>query len=183
LDSTQRQPRDPVTEFLAQEHERREGLVFGRYRGLVREIGTGANLGLIKVIIPGIYGSRELSPWAEPAPALAGPGYGALILPQEDDYVWVDFEEGNPSSPVWSGACWASPEEVPSDLGPQARGLRSPQGHRVIVDDENDSIQIIHRTGARLVIEDKTITLQAAKGKIVLSESGIDFNDGAAKVD
>lgn len=177
------QPRDPVTELLAREHERREHLVFGRFRGLVREIGTDSQLGLLKVEIPKVYGPGELSPWAEPSPALAGPGYGALILPQENDYVWVDFEEGDPSQPIWSGACWASPDEVPAELGPQARGLRSPRGHRAIIDDENDRIHIVHRTGAEIILGDNEITLRAGTGKIVLSQSGIDFNDGAATVE
>ncbi|MEQ9498473.1 MAG: phage baseplate assembly protein V [Deltaproteobacteria bacterium] len=168
---------------LARILERFESRYYGKYRAQVKEIGSGDQLGLLRVELPDVYGRGQLSPWAEPCVALAGDKYGALALPQDEDWVWIDFIAGDRSAPVWTGASWSNASELPDEVGPKVRLFRTPAEHRVVIDDDKNEIKVVHKSGAHLTIGDNTITLEAGGAKVVVDGGGVTFNDGAAKVD
>jgi uncharacterized protein involved in type VI secretion and phage assembly len=69
---------------------------FGIYRGIVIDNDDPAGLMRIKVRVPTVLGTSES--WAA---ACAPPG--ATLLPDIDTEVWIEFERGDPSFPVWMG--------------------------------------------------------------------------------
>lgn len=153
---------------------------FGKYRGLVQDVDDPDNLGRITAQVPEVYGDID-SPWAVPAVPFAGKDHGLILLPEVGDGVWIEFEAGDPSRPIWTGGWWAS-GEMPSDGGPLKRALVTTKGHKIILDDDGGTLQLVHSGGAELTMTDSDITLKIGSSQIVLSASGVDINNGALKV-
>jgi uncharacterized protein involved in type VI secretion and phage assembly len=81
--------------------------------------------------------------------------------------VWIEFEQGDPDYPIWSGCWWDSAAEVPPAL------LAPPY----------KKVMIMTAGGHSIVLDDTPgvggITLQTSGGqKIVLSATGLEINDG-----
>lgn len=83
------------------------GRYFGKWRARVTDSTTDPKkLGRIKTICPSVLGNQELG-WALPCPPTGGGvNTGQLRLPLKNDYVWIEFEEGDPSQPIWSHGPW-----------------------------------------------------------------------------
>ncbi len=161
---------------------------FGKYRGIVQEVGEGDDLGKIKAEVPEVYGRGErdeggtvISPWALPCVPFAGQNHGLVVLPEEGDGVWIEFEAGDPSRPIWTG-CWWADGEMPKAGGPQTRVLVTSGGHGVVLDDSDNKLQLLHSGGAELTMTDNDITLKIGQTQIVLSSSGVNINNGAFEV-
>lgn len=154
---------------------------FGKYRGLVTEVGEGDDLGKIKTRVPEIYGDENISPWALPSVPFAGQDHGLVVLPEEDDGVWIEFEAGDISRPIWTG-CWWADDEMPEPASPQARILVTTAGHKVVLDEEENKIQLLHPDGAEITMTDSDITIKIGSTQIVLSSSGVNINNGAFEV-
>ncbi len=180
---------------------------FGKYRGIVREVGEGDDLGKIKAEVPEVYGWGEepsqkslgglatksqandtrdeggtvIYPWALPCVPFAGQNHGFVVLPEEGDGVWIEFEAGDPSRPIWTG-CWWADDEMPKAGGPQTRVLVTSGGHGVVLDDSDNKLQLLHSGGAELTMTDNDITLKIGQTQIVLSSSGVNINNGAFEV-
>jgi hypothetical protein len=81
---------------------------FGKYRGIVESNSDPMLMGRIIVTVPAVLGLMPSS-WALPCvPYVSGSLYK---LPPVGTHVWVEFEQGNADSPIWSG-CWAGVDGV-----------------------------------------------------------------------
>ena len=154
---------------------------FGKYRGLVTDVGEGDDLGKIKARVPEVYGEDNISPWALPSVPFAGQDHGLVVLPEEADGVWIEFEAGDISRPIWTG-CWWADDEMPEPAGPQARVLVTSAGHKVVLDEEENKMQLLHPDGAEITMTDSDITIKIGATQIVLSSSGVNINNGAFEV-
>jgi hypothetical protein len=103
------------------------------------------------------------------------------MLPKKNDGVWIEFEGGRPSHPLWSGF-WYSRNEIPSPGGEDVRVLVTPKGLKLVLDDDAKKLQLLHPGGAELTMTDNDITLKIGQASIVLSASGVAINDTAFKV-
>ena len=65
------------------------------------------------VQVPDVEGLLPSS-WAMPCLPFAGKQMGAYMLPQIGSGVWVEFEQGDPDYPIWSGCWYGSVAEVPA---------------------------------------------------------------------
>jgi uncharacterized protein involved in type VI secretion and phage assembly len=154
---------------------------FGKYRGIVEDVEDEEKLGRIIAKVPSVLGDVN-SNWALPAVPFAGPGHGFVVLPKKGDGVWIEFEGGDVSKPIWTGCWWAS-GEMPAPGGPQERVLVTPEGLKVVLDDAQKTIQLLHPDGAEISLTKSAITLKIGTStKIVLSDAGVDINNGALKV-
>ncbi len=82
---------------------------FGKYRAIVTDpLSDSLKIGRIKVKCPVVLGDEELA-WALPSPPTGG-GFntGELVLPRKGDYVWVEFEEGDPERAIWMHGPWGN---------------------------------------------------------------------------
>lgn len=153
---------------------------FGKYRGIVEQIGTADKLGLITATVPEVLGT-EPTPWARPAVPFAGPQHGLLALPEQGDGVWIEFEAGDLSKPIWTG-CWWADKEIPKPAAEKVRVFATSNGQQLVFDEDADEISLVHGGGASIKLTANDITLALGSKKIVISSSGVSINDGALEV-
>lgn len=164
--------------LLVETAEAQRSRYFGKYRGRVREVDE--DLGRITALVPELFGLEE-SCWAMPSVPFAGSNHGLVFLPERDDGVWIEFEAGDLSRPIWSGFWWAE-GEMPRPGSKTARVLVTPGGHKLVLDDEGEKVQLLHSGGAELTLGKSYIRLKLGSAQIVLTSSGVSINGGALNV-
>ena len=144
---------------------------YGKYRGIVEDNKDPLMMGRIKATVPDVLGEQE-SGWAMPCAPFGGKGMGFFALPSVGANVWIEFEQGDPDYPIWSGCWWSDATEMPPLL------LTPPYKKVMVVTEGGHSITLDDSPGLG------GITLQTKGGqKIVLSEIGliqIDNGQGAS---
>lgn len=153
---------------------------FGKYRGLVKDVNDSENLGRIVAQVPEVYGD-ENSPWALPVVPFAGKNHGLVVLPEVGDGVWIEFEAGDPSRPIWTG-CWWGCEEMPKPGGTKTRVLATSGGHKFILDDDKKELRLLHSGGSEITMTENEIMLKIGSTQIILSARGVNINNGAFEV-
>src|SRR4029077_15897615 len=108
----------------------------------------------------------DAATWALPCLPLAGDGMGAYLIPEVGAGVWIEFEAGDPSYPIWSGCYWGD-GQTPTDNGgsdasPTLKVIRSKQGLMVTMDDENQVVTVSDEDGNNVV------TIEVMAGKITV---------------
>jgi len=142
------------------------GKFYGKYRGQVTDINDPLMIGRIRAKVPDVMGEEE-SGWAMPCAPFGGSGMGFFALPVVDAGVWIEFEQGNPDYPIWSGSWFGSQTEIPTDL-------LSPPYKKVMIKTEG---------GNSIVLDDTPgaggITLETSGGqKIKILATGIEIDNG-----
>lgn len=84
----------------------------GKYRGTVFNNIDPENRGRIQAIVPDVQGTIPTT-FALPCLPAAGKGSGTFIIPEIGAGVWIEFEQGNPDYPIWSGCFWGGTIELP----------------------------------------------------------------------
>lgn len=75
---------------------------FGKYRGICLNNIDPLLRARLKVQVPDVLGIAE-SNWAEPClPFAPGETFG-VTTPPPGTALWVEFESGDPTMPIWSG--------------------------------------------------------------------------------
>lgn len=104
-----------ITEVFANKNDDK---IFGKFRAVVKNLEDPEKLGRIKVECFEIYG-EDLSPWAWPCLPYGGSNNnGIFFLPEIGSGVWIEFEQGHASNPIWVGTWWTKPDgvnEVPKE--------------------------------------------------------------------
>ena len=172
-----------VLEEVVERLARRDAeLFFGKYRGVVLDNDDPDQQARLKVQVPAVMGETEVG-WALPALPFAGPGHGLVMLPEVGAMVWVEFEAGHVDFPIWSGCFFSGNQSRPQPEAPTARLVASVNGHRIVFDDQADTLVVEHSGGAKVELTRTEITLEITPCKIVLGQTGtIDFNDGVVKI-
>ncbi len=152
---------------------------FGKYRGIVKEVGDDAELGYIKAIVPAIYGDEIESPWAVPSVPFAGAGHGLVALPEVDDGVWIEFEAGDISRPIWTGFWWAD-GEMPDPKGTLVRTFITTAGHKLVLDDDAGEVILLHSDGAEMKMTGSDIEISIGQASIKLSDGEISLKVGSS---
>lgn len=75
---------------------------YGKYRGLVVENIDPLQMGRVLLQCPDVLGAIPSS-WAMPCVPAAGIQAGIFIVPPIGSQIWVEFEQGNPDYPIWTG--------------------------------------------------------------------------------
>jgi uncharacterized protein involved in type VI secretion and phage assembly len=162
----------------------------GKYRGTVVNNIDPLQTGRLLVQVADVSGILP-STWALPCLPFAGPGTGLYAVPPIGSQVWVDFEQGNPDYPVWTGCFWGSTPEVP------ALALAGPPGvpqvvvqtvglNALMVSDvpgPTGGILLQLATGALISVSDSGITISNGQGaSIILEGPTVTINGGALVV-
>ena len=162
-----------MAEFIRTRH-------FGKYRGIVSNITDPQNVGRIRAKVPAIFGEEE-SPWAMPALPFAGPKHGLVLLPEVNDGVWIEFEAGDPASPIWSG-CWWARDQMPEPKGETIRLLATSKDHKILINDQEDKIILEHSSKATITLSNGEISLKVDACEIKITASEVNINNGMVKV-
>jgi hypothetical protein len=169
-----------MEQLLVQMAEHDQSHFYGKYRGIVRDIGDDDGLGRIKAEVPAVF-EDQLSPWALPAFPFAGKGHGLVLLPEVGDGVWIEFEAGDLNRPIWTG-CWFASGERPDPTTSKARVLVTSAGHKIVLDEDQDQIQIQHPGGAEFTMSSSEIVLKIGTCELKITQSEINLNNGMVKV-
>jgi uncharacterized protein involved in type VI secretion and phage assembly len=169
-----------LEDLVVQIAERQNSRHYGKYRGIVTDISDPDTLCRIKATVPAVY-QDETSPWAMPSFPFAGPQHGFVALPEVGDGVWIEFEGGDISFPIWTG-CWWGANQVPSPQGEKIRMLATSAGHQVLIDEDANEIKLVHPGGAEISLTDSAISLKLGSCELKISSTDIDLNNGMVKV-
>jgi len=171
---------------------------YGKYRGTVLNNLDPMQLGRIQVQVPDVGGLIPSS-WAMPCFPITGKQMGAYMIPQIGTGVWVEFEQGNPDYPIWSGCWYGLAAELPLAAlagNPAAPSLilQSTLQNAVIISDlppappppvmppapTTGGIILRSTTGASIVVNDAGIFISNGKGAIIsMMGPNILVNNGA----
>jgi len=160
--------------------ERAGSTYYGKYRGIVTDVDDPNNQLRIRATVPAVLGEHACG-WAMPAAPFAGDGHGMVMLPKVGSGVWIEFEAGRLDSPIWSGAWWADGER-PDPQGAGVRVLVSEKGHKLILDDENDELKLVHGSGPEIKLTGDEIVLSCGSCEIKIANDNISFNNGQIKI-
>lgn len=169
-----------VVELAAQVRER----FYGKYRGVVSNVDDPEQIGRIKVQVPEVLGSVE-SPWALPCTPYPGMGEGFYAIPPVGAGVWIEFEAGDPSRPIWTGG-WFGRSDPPADETgktpvPALKVLRTGQGLLLAFDDDLKTIALSDDSGSNLLkikVNEGLLRIQAAT-KIIVEAPLIELVENA----
>jgi hypothetical protein len=154
--------------------------LFGKYRGVVDSIEEGDDLGIISVKVPDVFGADFVVERVRPCSPFAGNKHGFVAIPESGDGVWVEFEAGNPSLPIWTGFWWAD-GEIPEPKGPLVRAFITSKGHKLLLNDDADEVQLLHAGGPEITMTDNDITIQIGDTSIKLTASDLILKVGASQ--
>jgi len=152
----------------------------GLYRGIVRENEDPAGLGRIKAQVPSVLGNVE-SGWCMPCVPYAGPEVGLAFLPEVGSGVWIAFEGGDVSYPIWVGCYWRK-GELPSDVAPDVKVLVTKAPLEIKLDDGAQSITITDSSGNAVTLDGSGIKLSHGEQQVLIDDASVSVNEGALEV-
>lgn len=147
------------------------GRYYGTYRALVLNNEDDQNQGRILVHIP--YVQTGIKAWAYPKSIGGGLGYGfKYLMPPKGEFVWIEFEYGDPARPVWSYHPWAQ-GEMPEELkSPNVIGLVTPKGHYITLneaaEEDEDILTIQLEEGMSIKAGLEKFSLEIPEGVTVI---------------
>jgi hypothetical protein len=144
---------------------------YGKYRGIVKTVMDGGDLGKLIVKVKEVYDDKD-SPPAWPCAPFAGAGYGLVALPEEGDGVWVEFEAGNPSRPLWTGGWWTD-GSIPDPAAPRVRVWVTKGNLKIVLDDDGKELRLEHPGGAAISLTDDSLELSFNSTTVTLDDDGI----------
>jgi hypothetical protein len=153
--------------------------LFGKYRGTVESVAEGDDLGIISVRVPAIWGKERVIKKVWPCSPFAGSKHGFVAIPEPGDGVWVEFEGGITSRPIWTGFWWGD-GAMPEPKGKLVRTFITSKGHKLVLDDDEDSnkVMLLHKDGAELTMTDQDITIKIGDASAKLTSSDITLSAG-----
>jgi uncharacterized protein involved in type VI secretion and phage assembly len=162
----------------------------GKYRGTVFNNVDPKQQGRLQAVVPDVLGSTPSS-WAMACVPFTGSQAGLWTVPPVGAGVWIEFEQGDPDFPVWSGGWWGSAADPPA----LALSVPPPVSHVVLQTTGQNTISISDApgpagglllkstTGAVIMVNSLGITLSNGQGaSIVLSGPAVTVNNGALMV-
>lgn len=157
---------------------------YGKYRGLVTDNQDPKNLGRIRARVPEVLGTVETG-WALPALPYASNNEGFYTIPPAGAGVWMEFEAGDVSRPLWTGTWWGDNQLPQNESGtkatPTMKIWRSAKGLMVVLDDDAQTITLSDSGGSNLVkiqAQSSQINVQATT-KVVVDAPQIELVSGA----
>lgn len=151
---------------------------YGKYAGTVTEVEEDTMR--LRAKVPAVFGDQP-SGWAMACVPYAGEGYGIAFLPETGCGVWIEFEAGDVSRPIWSGCYWREGEK-PSDAAAKVKVLQTKEGAKIVFDDEEKSITISDSNGNEIKIGDSGIKLSRGSMTVEITESAVKINDSSLEV-
>ena len=167
---------------------------YGKYRGTVLNNIDPEQRGRIMAVVPDVFGIAPTS-WALPCVPLAGKQEGTYMVPQIGAGVWIEFEQGDPDFPIWTGGFWGIAAEVPAlalvppPIPPGQNIVIQTSGQNMLAVSDaaptpiSGGIVLKSTTGAMIVVNDSGIYINNGKGaSILMVGPNVTINNGALVV-
>ena len=137
---------------------------FGKYRGLVTDNNDDQlKRGRLRVQVPQVLGLQEV--WALPCVTYAGKDVGFFAMPPIGTVVWVEFEAGDPSFPIWTGCTWALGDIADADAIPTVKFLKTDK-FTIRIDDDGGELRIEDTNGTQIVITPSNLLIKSSTSKV-----------------
>ena len=158
--------------------ERLRTRFYGKYRGIVSAVEPKTMR--IKAKVPSVLGEVDTG-WCMPCVPYAGPGVGFAFLPDEGSGVWIEFEGGDVSFPIWVGGYWRQGEfpADPGDAADRVKVIVTKASHKVKFDDGDGTAA---NKGTITLSDPNNNTVTLGSSGITLSGSSVSVNGDALKV-
>jgi uncharacterized protein involved in type VI secretion and phage assembly len=170
----------------------------GKFRGTVVNNVDVKGIARLQVQVPDVS-PLPLVGWALPCAPVGGIQNGFVAVPPIGSGVWVEFEQGDPDYPIWTGCFWGSAAEVPSRSKPvtvpllQSITLQTPLRNSVVISDlpgPAGGVQIRTGTESKINVTDVSIEIDNGKGASIqlvgpvirINASLVNINNGALTI-
>ncbi len=150
---------------------------YGKYRGIVT--GVDASTWRIQASVPNVL-PNGTSGWCMPCVPYAGPQAGFLMLPEVGSAVWIEFEGGDPSYPIWSGMFWSA-GDIPSNASASVKSIVTSAGS-IAFNNDQSSITLTDAQNNTVVLDQSGITSTSGSNSVAVGTSSVSVNDGAMEV-
>lgn len=157
--------------------ERVRGRYYGKYRGTVVDVDAGTMR--IKASVPSVLPGVSTG-WCMACVPYAGPNVGVVMLPEVGSGVWIEFEGGEVSYPIWTGCYWRS-GEVPSQASATVKSLIAKAGS-LALDDDAGSVTLTDAQQNTVTLDSDGVTSTSGSSSVAIGASGVSVNDGALEV-
>lgn len=159
-----------IKELLMERGIESLGRFYSIYRGMVVDNNDPNHMNSLQVAIPEIQGGIIV--WALPFGQHGGLKTGFKYLaPEIGDTVYIMFEYGNPSKPLWTYHGFGL-KQIPEELDdPNKMGIITPNGNLVILDETSGELKVFTE-GNITIKSNKVIQFQdgANEGLIKIKE-------------
>ncbi|MET9561874.1 phage baseplate assembly protein V [Streptomyces tauricus] len=165
----------------------------GKFRGRVVDNDDPLRIGRVRAEVPDVLGD-EPSTWALPCLPFTGPESGQFVVPPPGAGVWVEFEQGDPSFPIWTGCWYGAAEELPPDARRELAAssankpvvVQTPLAHKLVMSDTTGAGQGIllqAQDGAYIrITRDAVVIATGAGAEVVLRGREVTINEGQLTV-
>jgi uncharacterized protein involved in type VI secretion and phage assembly len=183
-----------LNNFLLDFHQAQLAKVWGKYAGKVADNADPEQMGRLKVTCDAIFGAETV--WAVPCVPYAGKGVGFYFIPPKDAGVWIEFEGGDTSRPIWTGCYWAK-GELPSDAASADIKLIVTDKASLKIDDSSGEVVLQNQNDAKTTWADdvKTeagsathtvgadgVVSESTPGKLEVGAAGVTINNGSMTI-
>lgn len=158
--------------------ERMRSRYYGKYRGVVVDVDDATMR--IKATVPSVLGDQSTG-WCMPCVPYAGKDAGFAFLPEVGAGVWIEFEAGDLSFPIWSGCYWHE-GEIPSDAKADVKAIVTVAKNKIVLDDATPKIEVSDDAGNKITIDSNGIKLDRGGKNVLISSSKVDVNGGSLEV-
>lgn len=149
---------------------------YGKYQGTVINNIDPLMTGRVMVQVPDVLGETPGS-WALPCVPAAGIQAGMFIVPPMASQVWVEFAQGDPDYPIWTGGFWGTVGQIPvlATAPPPIPG-----GQNILVQTTGQSTLLLSDSAPTPATGG--IMLKSGASMIIVNATGIYITNGAASI-
>lgn len=157
--------------------DRMRSRFYGKYRGTVTEVNKD---GRIKALVPSVLGDVATG-WCMPCVPYAGKDRGMAFLPEKDAGVWIEFEAGDVSFPIWVGCYWHA-NEMPDRVDVDVKVIKTAGKQMIVLDDKNTTIELTDNNDNHVTLDKSGVATVRKNGKLAVTEDKVSAMDGAMEV-
>ena len=157
--------------------ERVRNRFYGKYRGVVTDVDAATMR--VKASVPAVLPLTDTG-WCMPCVPYAGPNVGILMLPDVGSGVWIEFEGGDVSYPIWVGAYWHA-GEVPSQASATVKSIVTQAGS-LSMDGDAGSVTLADTNSNTVVLDSDGVTSTSGSSQVAIGATGVNMNNGALEV-
>lgn len=150
---------------------------YGKYRGVVVDVDAATMR--VKASVPAVLGGIT-SGWASPCVPYAGPQVGFLMLPDIGSGVWIEFEGGDVSFPIWTGCYWNT-GDIPSQAATTLKTIITQAG-TLAFDTSANSVTVEDAAQNTVVLDSSGVTATSGANNVAIGSSSVSVNNGALEV-
>jgi uncharacterized protein involved in type VI secretion and phage assembly len=167
-----------MTDQMLQDlHDHVRNRFYGKYRGVV--VNVDAATMRVQASVPAAL-PNATSGWAMPCVPYAGPQVGFMMLPEIGSGVWIEFEGGDVSYPVWTGCYWNA-GEIPSTAASTLKTIVTTAGS-LAFDNQANTVTLADAAQDTVVLNGSSVTTTAGAASIAAGPASVSINNGALEV-